>query len=202
MNINETLTAKGYTPAASVPAVFGRARTIDGIVIHHWGANGQTHSGVVNFFVNGPGTTSAHFVASSDGVHCLVSPLDAAWHSGNPVGNATTIGIECRPEATTADYQAVAELVAWLRTTYGADLPLTPHRNWQATACPGIWDLNRLDKQARNITSSTPPKGTATVAEATERAIAVETQRRVTLARQEIANLSTKLDKVLKAVTK
>ena len=56
--INETLTAKGYTPAANVPAVFGRRRTIDGIVIHHWGVTGQSHDGVVNFFTNGPGTTS------------------------------------------------------------------------------------------------------------------------------------------------
>lgn len=147
-SINETLTAKGYTPAAQVPAVFGRARTLDGIVIHHWGAPGQTHEGVVNFFVNGPGTTSAHFVASAGKIHCLVSPLDAAWHSGNPVGNATTIGIECRPEASAADYVTVAELIRWLRDTYGGDLPLSAHREWQATACPGIWDLNKLDQLA------------------------------------------------------
>jgi hypothetical protein len=142
--INETLTAKGYTPAASVPQVFGRARTIDGIVIHHWGALGQTHDGVVNFFVNGPGETSAHFVVSAGRIHCLVSPLDAAWHSGNAVGNATTIGIECRPEATDEDYATVAELVAYLRSEYGP-LPLSPHRQWQSTACPGVWDLARID---------------------------------------------------------
>lgn len=152
MHIDETLTAKGYTPAAYVAGTFGRARSLDGIVIHHWGALGQTHSGVVNFFVNGPGTTSAHFVASSDGVNCLVSPEDAAWHSGNSVGNATTIGIECRPEATDADYQVVAELVAWLRATYNRPLPLSPHRQWQSTACPGVWDLNRLDTLARKTT--------------------------------------------------
>lgn len=145
--INESLTAKGYTPAASVPQVFGRARTIDGIVIHHWGVTGQSHDGVVNFFVNGPGETSAHFVVSEGKIHCLVSPLDAAWHSGNAVGNATTIGIECRPEATDADYATVAELVAYLRSEYG-NLPLTPHRQWQSTACPGVWDLNRINQLA------------------------------------------------------
>ena len=145
--INESQTAKGYTPAAYVPQVFGRARTIDGIVIHHWGSLGQTHDGVVNFFVNGPGTTSAHFVVSAGRIDCLVSPLDAAWHSGNAVGNATTIGIECRPEATDADYATVAELVAWLRSEYG-DLPLSPHRQWQSTACPGVWNLDRIDQLA------------------------------------------------------
>jgi len=157
--INESQTAKGYTPAAYVPQVFGRARTIDGIVIHHWGSLGQTHDGVVNFFVNGPGTTSAHFVVSAGRIDCLVSPLDAAWHSGNAVGNATTIGIECRPEATDADYATVAELVAWLRSEYG-DLPLTPHRQWQSTACPGVWNLDRIDALAGSAaitTQSTTP---------------------------------------------
>ena len=158
--INEALTAKGYTRAADVPAVFGRRRTLDGIVIHHWGVTGQTHDGVVNFFVNGPGTTSAHFVVSEGRIHCLVSPLDAAWHSGNAVGNATTIGIECRPEATAGDYATVAELVRFLRDQYGP-LPLTPHRQWQATACPGVWDLNRLEALAARVDiQSTPPKET------------------------------------------
>jgi len=157
--INESLTAKGYTPASLVPQVFGRPRTIDGIVIHWWGATGQTHDGVVNFFVNGPGTTSAHFVVSAGRIDCLVSPLDAAWHSGNAVGNATTIGIECRPEATDADYATVAELVAWLRSEYG-DLPLSPHREWQSTACPGVWNLDRIDRLAGSAaitTQSTTP---------------------------------------------
>lgn len=162
MQINETFTAKGYTPAAYVAGTFGTPRNLDGIVIHHWGATGQTHEGVVDFFVNGPGLTSAHFVASAGKVHCLVSPEDAAWHSGNAVGNATTIGIECRPEATAADYQTVAELVAWLRDTYGRPLPLSPHREWQATACPGVWDLARIDRLSTTATPATPAPATTT----------------------------------------
>lgn len=169
--INETLTAKGYTRAADVPAVFGRRRTIDGIVIHHWGVTGQSHDGVVNFFVNGPGTTSAHFVVSEGRIHCLVSPVDAAWHSGNAIGNATTIGIECRPEATAGDYLTVAELVRYLRAQYGP-LPLTPHRNWQATACPGVWDLSRIEALAAAGTitpqSTTPKESTLSAAEVKE----------------------------------
>jgi len=145
--INESQTAKGYTPAVLVPATFGRKRTIDGIVIHHWGVRGQKHDDVVKFFVSGPGTTSAHFVVSAGRIDCLVSPLDAAWHSGNAVGNATTIGIECHPEATDEDYATVAELVSFLRSEYG-HLPLSPHRQWNATACPGIWDLPRIDRLA------------------------------------------------------
>jgi N-acetylmuramoyl-L-alanine amidase len=151
--INESLTAKGYTPAALVPQVFGRPRTIEGIVIHHWGATGQRHQDVVNFFVNGPGETSAHFVVSAGRIDCLVSPLDAAWHC--PGKNATHIGIECHPEATDADYATVAELVNFLRATYGP-LPLSMHRDWYNTACPGIWNLPRIDQLAAGSAAVAP----------------------------------------------
>lgn len=156
MNIDESLTAKGYTPQAKVPQVYGGPRTIEAITIHWWGARGQTHDGVVNFFVNGPGTTSAHFVASDGRVHCLVSPWDAAWHAGNATGNRTTIGLELRPEGTDGDYQTAAELIAWLRAQYG-DLPLVPHRFWQATQCPGNYDLGRLDAMARALAAGPKP---------------------------------------------
>lgn len=156
ITINESYTAKGWTPGYLSAAVFaGYARTIKSITIHHWGVFGQIHQDVVNFFCStGPGATSAHFVASGfpvPRVDCIVSPLDVAWHAGNAYGNATSVGIECRPEATLADYKVVAELVAWIRSEYGADLPLVPHRDWQATLCPGIWDLARIDTMARAI---------------------------------------------------
>jgi len=147
--IDESLTAKGYTPAALVPAAFGQPRTIQGIVIHHWGLTGQTHDGVNNFFVNGPGQTSAHYVVSAGRINCLVSPEDAAWHC--PGKNATHIGIECRPEATDGDYATVAELIRTLRAQYGP-LPLSRHRDWYSTACPGVWDLDRLEALAQGST--------------------------------------------------
>ncbi|MDP9185636.1 MAG: N-acetylmuramoyl-L-alanine amidase [Actinomycetota bacterium] len=150
-NIDESQTAKGFTPSASVPQVFGAPRTIEGIVIHHWGLTGQSHDGVVNFFVNGPGATSAHFVVSGGRITCLVSPADAAWHC--PGKNASTIGIECRPEATDEDYATVAELVATLRSQHG-NLPLSMHRDWYSTACPGVWDLSRIDALASGSTIS------------------------------------------------
>ena len=155
--IEENLTAKGFTPAAHVPLVYGQKRTINAITIHWWGLFGQTHDGVNNFFVNGPGSTSCHFVASGiprPRITCLVSPEDAAWHAGNAVGNATTVGIECRPEATEADYKVVAELVRFLRDTYGPNLPLIPHRDWQATQCPGHWDLGKIHRMAEALKTS------------------------------------------------
>jgi len=158
--IDESLTARGFTPAHSVPLVYGMQRQILGITIHWWGVYGQTHSGVNNFFVNGPGSTSCHFVASGvpyPRINCLVSPLDAAWHAGNARGNATTIGIECRPEATEADYKVVAELVRWIRDNYGANLPLYPHRYWQATQCPGNYDLAKIDRMAEALKAKPNP---------------------------------------------
>lgn len=161
MIIDESHTAKGYTPAAQVPQVYGGPRTQDSLTIHHWGAFGQTHDGVVNFFENGPGQTSAHYVVSEGRWTCLVSPWDAAWHAGNATGNRTSIGIECRPEASEGDYRAVAELVAHLRSQVGKDLPLIPHRDWQATACPGQWDLGRIDALARGTSTVVPQSAPA-----------------------------------------
>lgn len=161
--IDESLSAKGFTPAAQVPATFGAPRTIEGIVIHHWGLTGQTHDGVCNFFVTGPGQTSAHYVASAGRINCLVAPEDAAWHC--PGKNASTIGIECRPEATDADYATVAELIRTLRAQYG-NLPLSRHRDWYNTACPGVWDLDRLNQLAGQASIATEgtisPQGTIT----------------------------------------
>jgi len=149
MNIDESLTAKGYTPAAQVPQVFGQARVVKSITIHWWGSYGQTHDGVCAFFcTTGPGQTSAHYVASDGRVNCIVNPDDAAWHSGTAEGNATSIGIECRPEATDGDYSTIAELIRDIRAIYG-DIPLYPHNHWFNTACPGDYDLARLDSLAR-----------------------------------------------------
>lgn len=146
--IDESLTAKGWTPAADAPD-----RVIEFIGIHHWGNFGQTHDGVNNFFVNGPGATSAHFVCSAGRVNCLVSPPDVSWAMGTWAANLQAVTIELRPEASDADYQTAAELIAWIRAEYGADLPLRPHRAYYNTSCPGIWDLDRLDRMARAITA-------------------------------------------------
>lgn len=164
IRINESFTAKGYTPAPT-------GRTIEHIDIHHWGERGQTHDGVVAFFcTTGPGSTSAHYVVSAGRIDCIVSDADVAWHSGVWSENMRSIGIECRPEATDADYAAVAELVRTLRARYG-DLPLHAHREFFPTACPGVWDLDRLDRLARAgtiQTQSTPTEAKLSAAEVAE----------------------------------
>lgn len=154
--------SRNYTPKRKVPRIYGRKRTIDAITIHHWGIRGQSFFGVVNFLCRKGGNTSAHYVAEAGRVACIVAPKNAAWHAGNGKGNATTVGIECRPEATDADYATVAQLIADLRKAYG-NLPLIPHRAWKATSCPGVWDLARLDREARAAASGSTVKPAATV---------------------------------------
>jgi N-acetylmuramoyl-L-alanine amidase len=155
--IDETLNDTEFTPAGSVQGVFGVPRRYESITIHHWGSFGQTHDGVVDFFVNRNQATSAHFVASDNRIHCLVSPQDSAWAAGNAYGNATSIHIEARPEGTDGDYATVAWLVSFLRAHYGENLPLKAHREWSATACPGTWDLARVDRMAREAAGTSTP---------------------------------------------
>jgi len=146
-----------YETAKTAKSFTNTKRTVRGITIHHWGSTGGSFNGIVDWFCN-PNTTaktSAHYVAqgtNADGtvskrVACIVDPDVIAWHAGDWQANVDTIGIECRPEARTADYEVVAELVARLWLVYGV-VPLYPHRHWAATACPGKWDLAKIKTMA------------------------------------------------------
>ena len=139
-----------YTPAAQVAKVFGIARTISGVTDHWWGTwSGQTFEGIVSWLCRPGGNTSAHEVIDVDRVACIVGFMDAAWHSGNAIGNATTIGREHNPNP--AVRQAVmntsAENLADLRdpNAFG-DVLLYGHRDWTPTQCPGDFDLNEIDR--------------------------------------------------------
>ena len=107
------------------------------IVCHHWGADGQTHQGVVDFLCRSGGNSSAHYVASAGRVTQLVSDRDRAWHAG-PSGNPRGIGIECRPEMSAGDIATVKALIAAIRAEWGP-LPIHGHRDYMSTACPGRW---------------------------------------------------------------
>lgn len=150
------LTTQHSSPNHSGP----RPGRVTGIVIHHWGVRGQRFDSVVRFLCtpwqqrSNKSQSSAHYVAEAGRVACIVDPDRVAWHAGNRQANERTIGIECRPEATDADYATVAELVADLRAVYG-DVPLSAHRDYKSTACPGVWDLARIDREARKNTTPT-----------------------------------------------
>lgn len=148
--IDESITAANYTPDASVPAVFGYQSVKHGATIHHWGDDGQSFDGVVNYLASKNGrNNSAHFVVQEDRVTCIVSPDDASWHSGHPLGNAQTIGIECRPEMTEGDLDTLASLLRYLETIYGS-LTIYKHQDWMNTACPGRY-ASRIDEIVAEI---------------------------------------------------
>ena len=124
----------------------------DRIVIHHWGADGQSHDGVVDFFTRGPGSgTSAHYVVSGGRITQICHDYDTAYHAGNWTVNLHSIGIECRPEATEDDVRTVAELVRRIRSEWG-NLPLSVHSDYYPTACPGRYHdlidrINQLSQE-------------------------------------------------------
>jgi len=138
-----------YTPAAQTQGVYGRPRTIEAIAIHWWGApnTNPTLEGVVATLCNPARQASAHFIATGTGrrVACIVAPSDTSWATNS--ANPYTISIECDPRCRPEDYDVVGELVAELRATYG-NLPLVPHKQFVATACPGDYDLNRINAVA------------------------------------------------------
>lgn len=156
--------SRNFTPAALVPATYGRPRTIDSITIHWWGLPEwkATFEGTTDFLCTNTKPTSAHEVIESGRVAVIVNHGDASWAAGNAVGNATSIHLELNPRASDGDYATAAERIRDIRAMHGKDLPLVPHRDWQATMCPGHYDLARLDRLARSTGSITPQSATVT----------------------------------------
>lgn len=133
MSLNSAVTDVQWSPNFSGGRPAGAPNVI---VVHHWGVDGQSHQGVVNYLCN-PGNhgASAHYVVSSGRVTQLVSDWDRAWHAG-PSGNPRGIGIECRPEMSSGDVATLQKLISAIRAQHG-DLPVKGHRDFMSTACPG-----------------------------------------------------------------
>ncbi len=135
-----------------------REGAITSITVHHWDdpdhfgdePNDGDAKAVARYLCRVGGTSSANYVVTADEVWCIVDPDNIAWHAGNFSVNKESVGIECDPDCQPGTYETVAEVIAELRQKYG-NLPLYPHRKWQATACPGAWDLAKLDRLARDI---------------------------------------------------
>lgn len=156
--------SRNFTPGPSVPAVYGRRRTIDSITIHWWGLPewNATFDGTVSFLCTNTKPTSAHEVIEAGRVAVLVAHGDASWAAGNAVGNATSIHLELNPRGSDGDYATAAERIRDIREMHGKDLPLIPHRDWQATMCPGHYDLARLDRMSRDVSTITTQSATIT----------------------------------------
>lgn len=125
------------------------------IVIHHWGSRGQKFANVLSWLCNPAADVSAHYVAGDGQRARIVALHKRAWHAGTDYGNDYGVGIECRPEATDSDYALVAACIREIRAQYG-NLPLRPHSSFVATACPGVWDLEHLDRLARGAAAPAP----------------------------------------------
>lgn len=155
MTVNSSVTDTNWGPNFDPGRPYGDPL---GIVIHHWGIDGQSHDAVASYLARPDGNTSAHYVVSGGRVTQLVHDYDRAWHCMGD--NARTIGIECRPECDDDDFETVAQLIAAIRDEWG-NLSLSGHRDHFATACPGRWQarLDELDARAQAIQggSATPP---------------------------------------------
>ena len=142
-----------YITKYTSPNQNARNAKISGITIHWWGTpTGQNPEGIVSWLCDKRAGTSAHYVVSEGTVWCIVAPGRRAWHAGNSQANHTQIGIELDPNMSrrAATERTAAALIADLRAVYG-NLPLSPHKRWTSTECPGNWDLGRLDRLARGV---------------------------------------------------
>jgi N-acetylmuramoyl-L-alanine amidase len=154
--IDESVDAVHITRAADCPNVFGgRERLVTGVTLHHWGNKGQDFYTVRGYLASdNDRESSAHFVLQEDLVSCIVSPDDVAWHAGNAEGNASTIGIECRPEMTEGDLATLESLIRYLESIYG-DLAVYVHSEWINTSCPGNY-LTKRDEIVERVNNAVP----------------------------------------------
>lgn len=156
--------ARSYTYITKYTSPNQNARNskITGITCHWWARpTGQNPEGIVSWLCDKRAGTSAHYVVSEGTVWCIVDPDRRAWHAGNSRANHTQIGIELDPNMSrrAATEKTAAALIADLRAVYG-NLPLSPHKRWTSTECPGNWDLGRLDRLARGVKPSVPSVST------------------------------------------
>ncbi len=150
--------ALAITTSRTSPNRSVRTSKIRRIVIHHWNdpKTPGTLAGVVAWLCNRRSKVSAHYVVSGTTVYRLVPESVVAWHARG--GNADSIGIECDPRQQDSTYETVAQLIREIRGRHG-DLPLVRHRdvNGSVTACPGTYDLARLDRLARGTKTKPAP---------------------------------------------
>lgn len=124
-------------------------KSVDTIVIHHWGNDGQSFDQVCSFLQSSP-VSSAHFVVESGRCAQLVDIKNIAWHSGNWDANVRSIGIECRPEMSPEDFETVAQVIADLEVYYNRSFYINGHLDYYNTECPGRW-YSRLDDLIRRV---------------------------------------------------
>ena len=132
------------------------------IVLHHWGQDGLSFSGIVSWLCQSRAQVSAHYVCEAGRVACIVNEGDSAWHCGNGYWNRHSIGIEARPECRPGDVDTVVELIATIYKHLGRVVPVVGHKDITPTACPGryyplIGEIQRRAEALYRGTPVTPP---------------------------------------------
>jgi hypothetical protein len=149
-DIIDSYRSPNYHTPAQTKDYYGVDRTIEEIVIHHWGADGQDFNTPGDWLSRKNGTSSAHEVIEAGRVELLVKHENTAWHAGGEA-NPKSIGLELRPEAGDDDYATAGQRIADIRAEHG-DIPLKGHSDYMSTACPGRYDLARLNRIAGGAT--------------------------------------------------
>lgn len=127
----------------------GRNR-MEVIVIHHWDDPSKNPSlnGVVSWLTNPASQVSAHYVVSDKRVIQLLNEDEIGWHARE--ANPFSIGIEIDPNVQGDTYKTVAALVRDIRSRRG-NIPLKRHRDYVNTSCPGNIDVERIDRESKNV---------------------------------------------------
>lgn len=175
-----------YSPAECLTN-YKQPRKVRGVTIHWWNdpRNAGTHDGTANYLARKGGNTSAHYVVSPGRVTRLVDDKNAAWHAGNAVGNATTIGVECNPHDVEGTLVTVAALIRDLEKKHG-ELKVYRHRDWRATTCPGAYS-SRIDKLVNLVNSAPSSNATSAKTETLEEWIMSNEDKVRQIIREEIS---------------
>lgn len=153
----EYLPSSNKSPRANFADYNG---SIDTIMLHHWGVDGQRHSTPVRWLrgvAAGQSNkgSSAHYVVSAGLVTQLVQESEAAWHC---VGrNGATIGVELRPEMSKGDWKTAIELCADIEERRGS-MKYDTHGNNGSTACPGRW-AKQVSRFVRDVNAEHRRRG-------------------------------------------
>lgn len=149
-----------YITSYDSPNYNGTA-SVDAIVVHHWGVDGQKFNNVISA-LSGAREASSHYVLEDGKVACIIAPGLRAWHvayntyqrvmQGITDVNSHAVGIECRPECTDGDVETLCQLIAELWCDYGK-VPVYGHQDFMATACPGRYysKLSSITARAEKI---------------------------------------------------
>ena len=132
-----TVATTQYSKWANFSSHDGSGEPI-GIMIHHWGLDGQDHDVVARYLAKPKSDrqSSAHDVISAGRVTRVVPWEYAAWH-GQGEANGKYLGFECRPEMSPGDWATLVERCVEAEEAYNKSLRYVKHNDYVATSCPG-----------------------------------------------------------------